>query len=105
MDEDAQRFDIVDVAFDRWGAARVYTILEDQGLTMVQMGQGYQSMSGPSKELERIVRQARIHYGEQPVMRWMGHNVVITSDPAENIKPDKAKAREKIDYRDALWRW
>ena len=97
MDEDARKFDVVDVAFDRWGAARVYTIMEDRGLTMVQMGQGYVSMSGPSKELERIVRQRRLHYGEQPVMRWMGHNVVVTEDPAGNIKPDKGKAREKID--------
>ena len=97
MDKDARRYDIVDVAFDRWGAARVYTIMEDRGMTLVQMGQGFVSMSGPAKELERMVRRRRLHYGEQPVMRWMGHNVVVTEDPAGNIKPDKAKAREKID--------
>ena len=83
MDEDAQKFDVIDVAFDRWGAARIYTIMEERGMTMLQMGQGYRSMSGPSKELERIMRQGRLRYGEQPVMRWMGHNVVITQDPAE----------------------
>ncbi len=97
IDADAQRFDLQEICFDRWGAARVYTQMEDRGLTVMQMGQGYASMSGPSKELERLVRQERIHYGEQPVMRWMGHNAVATEDPAGNIKPDKGKAKEKID--------
>ena len=97
IDADAQRFEIQDIAFDRWGAARVYTEVEKLGLTMVQMGQGYASMSGPSKELERLALQARIAYGDQPVMRWMGHNVVKTEDPAGGIKPDKSKSKEKID--------
>lgn len=30
-------------------------------------------------------------------MRWMAGNVVVDRDPAENIKPTKAKSPEKID--------
>ena len=30
-------------------------------------------------------------------MGWMGDNVVIDEDPAGNIKPTKAKSKEKID--------
>ena len=97
MAADAALYDIVDVAFDRYGAARVYTEMEEYGLTMVQMGQGYLSMSGPAKELERIALSGLLSYGAQPMMRWMGHNVIVTQDPSANIKPDKAKSREKID--------
>ena len=32
-----------------------------------------------------------------PVLRWMAGNVVVETDPAENIKPTKEKAPEKID--------
>ncbi|MEN7549308.1 terminase TerL endonuclease subunit [Rapidithrix thailandica] len=31
------------------------------------------------------------------VMRWMRSNVVIVSDPAENIKIDKKKSGKKVD--------
>lgn len=30
-------------------------------------------------------------------MAWMAGNVVVEKDPAENIKPTKAKSPEKID--------
>ena len=30
-------------------------------------------------------------------MSWMAGNVVVERDPAENIKPTKAKSPEKID--------
>ena len=96
IDKDAQAFDIRSLAFDRWGAARVYSELEEKGMTVVQMGQGFVSMSAPSKELERIVRQGRFVHNS-PVMGWMGDNVVIDEDPAGNIKPTKAKSKEKID--------
>ncbi len=97
IDADSRRFSIQDIAFDRYGAASIYNRAEQIGLTMVAMGQGYLSMSGPSKELERLVLQEKIAYGEQPVMRWMGHNVVVVQDPADNIKPHKARSKEKID--------
>ena len=97
IDSDAQRFDIVDVAFDRWGAARVYTELESQGLTMLQMGQGFASMSGPSKEFERLVRIRRLAYGHNPILRWAGANVVVDEDPRRNIAPTKKRSKDKID--------
>lgn len=42
------------------------------------------------------LRFAGGHCGH-PVMRWMAGNVVVDRDPAENIKPTKAKSPEKID--------
>ncbi len=97
VDEDAQKYDIQEIAFDRWGATQVYQRLEDKRMTMVQFGQGYVSMSAPTKELEKLVLSRRLAHGGNPVLAWMASNVIIASDPAGNVKPDKGKSTEKID--------
>ena len=90
-------YNIVEIAFDRWGAVLLAQNLLDAGLNMGQFGQGYKSMSPPSKELMRLVLQKRIAHGGNPILRWHMDNIVVRSDPAGNIKPDKVKATEKID--------
>lgn len=97
IDEDAQRYNLREVAFDRWGAAEIYVRMAKQGLTMVQMGQGYASMSAPMKKLGELIVARGISHGGHPVLTWNAHNVVATKDAADNIKPDKAAATEKID--------
>jgi phage terminase large subunit-like protein len=41
--------------------------------------------------------EGKITHGGNPVLRWMAGNVVAEIDAAENIKPSKKKATEKID--------
>lgn len=97
IEQDADRFEISQSAFDRWGAARVVQVLEKKGMTMVQFGQGFASMNPPMKELERLVLGRKIRHGNNPVLTWMADNVVARMDPAGNVKPDKERSREKID--------
>lgn len=97
IEQDADDYDIDQVAFDRWGAARVVQVLESKGMTMAQFGQGFASMSPPMKELERLVLSGKIRHGNNPVLTWMADNLVARVDPAGNVKPDKEKSREKID--------
>jgi phage terminase large subunit-like protein len=97
IEHDADIYDIPQIAFDRWGAARVVQVLEKKGLKMLQFGQGYASMSPPMKELERLIMAGKIRHGNNPVLIWMMDNVVARMDPAGNIKPDKEKSKEKID--------
>jgi phage terminase large subunit-like protein len=102
VEQDLDTFDIDQIAFDRWGAARVVQVLEAKGATMVQFGQGFASMNPPMKELERLVLSKKIVHGNNPVLTWMADNLVAKMDPAGNIKPDKAASREKIDGMVAL---
>lgn len=102
IDEDAQRYDIKEIAFDRWGASRVYQKLEKMGLTMVQFGQGFASMSPPMKDLETLILTKLIAHGNNPVLNWMADNLVAATNSAEGIKPDKEKSRERIDGMVAL---
>lgn len=94
---DGQTFDLKTVAFDRWGANDVTRRLMDDGLDCVPTGQGYQSMTGPMKELLRLVKQQRVRHGGNPVMRWMVDNLAVDMDSAGNVKPAKDKAADKID--------
>lgn len=63
-------YDIQEVAFDRWGAAKLRADIENIGFTLVQFGQGFGSMSSPMKELERLVIDKQIHHGDHPVLAW-----------------------------------
>jgi len=102
LNELADQFYIREVAFDRWGAAKISQELMDDGFTMVQFGQGFASMSAPTKELLALVLQQRLHHADNPVLRWMCDNLVVRMDPAGNVKPDKEKSTEKIDGMVAL---
>ena len=54
-------------------------------------------MSAPTKELERLVKDRVIRHGGNPVTRWMMGNVLLATDPAGNIKINKAKSGDKVD--------
>lgn len=71
--------------------------LDEMGFTVVPFGQGFKDMSSPTKELMKLVLEKRIAHGGNPVLSWMMGNVYIRTDPAGNIKADKAKSTEKID--------
>jgi len=97
IEELGERFNIREIAFDRWGAFQVSQALEGAGFTMVGFGQGFASMAGPTKELLRLVLNRKLAHGGHPVLRWMADNMVVSTDAAGNVKPNKAKSREKID--------
>lgn len=102
INDDAARFEVKEIAYDRWGAAKLRQELEDDGHTMIEFGQGFASMSAPTKELERLVIAGQLAHGNNPALAWMAANLVILTDPAGNIKPDKSKSIEKIDGMVAL---
>lgn len=86
-----------ELAYDRWGATQLSQDLDEEGLTVIPFGQGYSSMAGPTKELLRIILEGKLRHGGNPVLRWMADNMVVRSDPAGNLKPDKERSTEKID--------
>lgn len=97
--EAATKFKLRQLAIDRWNSAQITTHLIDEGIDVVPFGQGFQSMSYPTKEVEKLVLAAKLQHGGHPVLRWNASNVAVTHkrDAADNIKPDKDKSTEKID--------
>ena len=92
-----ERFNIREIAFDRWGAVQMVQNLEGMGFTVVPFGQGFKDMSPPTKELMKLVLEQKIAHCGHPVLRWNMDNIYIRTDPAGNIKADKEKSTEKID--------
>jgi phage terminase large subunit-like protein len=97
FDQLAQEYDIREVGFDRWGATQLVQDMQEAGLEVVPIGQGFASMSAPTKELLNLVLSRRIRHGGNAVLRWMTDNAVVKEDSAGNIKLDKSKSTEKID--------
>ena len=93
----AEKYDVSSIAYDRWNSSQTIIQLQDEGLEMSPFGQGYGSMSAPSKEFEKMVLAGKIEHFGNPVLRWMLASTAIQTDPAGNIKPDKRKSSQKID--------
>ena len=97
-----ERFNIREIAYDRWNATMMVQALQDDGFTMVPFGQGFRDMSPPTKELMRLVLERKINHGGHPVLRWNMDNAFVRTDPAGNLKIDKEKSTEKVDGAVAL---
>jgi len=97
IEELGTKYNIREIAFDRWGAVQMTQNLEALGFTVVPFGQGFKDMSPPTKELMKLTLEQKVAHGGHPILRWMMDNIFIRSDPAGNIKADKEKSTEKID--------
>lgn len=94
----AELWDLKDINYDRWNASKLVRELEEEeGITMVQMGQGFASMSAPSKELLKLVTDGNLRHGGNPALRAQASATAAVVDAADNIKPDKANSGQRID--------
>ena len=100
---DAAKFTIRDIGFDQWNATKIATELEEEAgrssdePLMIEFGQGFRSMSEPTKELEALVIGGKLRHGGNPILRWMAGHVTVETDPAGNIKPSKKRSKDRID--------
>ncbi len=93
----AEMFEVAAVGIDRWNATSTATAIANEGFEVAMFGQGFGSMSGPSKFLERKLLQKGLDHGGQPVLRWNARNVAVKTDGAENLKPVKDESTGRID--------
>lgn len=97
INELGKRFNIRKIGVDRWNSTQLVNQLAGDGFEMALFGQGFGSMTAPTKELERLVLGKLIAHDWNPVLRWMVNNTVVDMDSAENLKPTKKKSTERID--------
>src|SRR2546430_10755196 len=77
---DGERYDIEEIAVDRWNAAQIITQLTGEGFVMVPFGQGFASMAAPTKQLMDTVLKRTLHHGNNPVVNWQASNVSVETD-------------------------
>ena len=93
----AKTYDIKRIAIDRWNATQLAKQLGNDGAQVELFGQGFGSMSDPTKHLTKLVLEGNIMHNDNPVLRWMASNASVEQDAAGNIKFSKAKSTERID--------
>lgn len=106
------RQDVVDLALPRrlqsllidpWNARDIAEdLLNEDGLPVEYIRQGYQSLSDPTKTLRELIQAGKIWHGGNPILRWHAANAVARRDPAGNIKLCKELSKKKIDGMSAL---
>src|SRR5215207_517879 len=97
MNADRDQWSIVEAGYDPWNASSLVTDLQGDGWDLTPVRQGFATMSGPTKELQRAVLEGKLRHGGNPIVRWQVDHLGVSMDPAGNVKPDKAKSSEKID--------
>ena len=95
--EIGKQYHIRGIAADRWNATQLINQLTGDGFDMVPFGQGFQSMSAPSKKLEELILKGTITHDDNPVMNWCVSNVSVKEDASENIKPIKDNKTKRVD--------
>ena len=92
-----ERYKVQEVTLDRWNATDISTRLSEQGANVTWIGQGYRSLSAPSKRLEELVLSGKLIHGDHPILRAQASQVMIETDPAGNIKPSKRASGSKAN--------
>ena len=98
INELSEIYRIQSISYDRWGATNlILQLINEDGIPMSPLGQGFVSLSAPTKSVEREILAGNIIHNNNKCMNWCLSNVVIQEDPAGNIKPSKNKSKERID--------
>lgn len=96
--EDAAIFSVRDVCIDHlFQGQHLATQLEEEGLQVFAMRQGYISFGPAWKEFKRLFLEGRLHHGNHPIMTWAADNTATTMDPAGNEKVVKDQSAKKVD--------
>jgi phage terminase large subunit-like protein len=97
INELAEKYNIRQIAIDRWNATQLATQLQGDGREVVGYGQGYASMTSPCRQAETLVLSERMRHANHPVLSWMAANCALQTDHQGNCKLSKAKSTERID--------
>lgn len=96
--EDCETYDVQAVGYDRAYSLQIIQPLLDADVNMLAFSQGIMTISPYALELERLVIQGdKLNHYDNPILTWCAGNAVVRKDANGNIKPDKAKAEERMD--------
>jgi len=93
---------INEVCFDPFSAHQFATRMQEQGFPMIEIRARVENFSEPTKKLEALMAEGKIHHDGDPVLTWMLSNVVGHYDRKDNVYPVKERPENKIDGAIAL---
>lgn len=95
--EFCSRFDVQEIAYDPFQATQLVTRMQDKGLRMVEVGQGFRTMSEPMKELDALIRAGKVEHCGNACMAWNLANTQARMIGGDHVRPVKQREEEKID--------
>ncbi|MEP4260256.1 MAG: terminase TerL endonuclease subunit [Rhizobiaceae bacterium] len=102
--EACAEFEVQRIAYDRWRIADLKRELDRIGAEtpLEPFGQGFRDMAPALDKMERLVAEARLRHGGNPLLTFCASNAVVEMDPAGNRKLAKNKSSGRIDGMVAL---
>lgn len=86
------------IGYDPWNSQYWVQEMKDLNLNMIEVRQGYKTLSQPMKELAADLAAKKINYGNNPVLKWCLTNTSVKRDENDNIRPVKGQSsRQRID--------
>ncbi len=94
------------INYDSWSAPYLVQELAQmgymEGYCLLATQQGYKTLSVPMQLVQAHLKERVLCYNNNPVLKWMFSNVILTKDRNGNFMPDKSKRMNKIDGVAAL---
>lgn len=103
VEADHKAFDIRSAHYDKWSGEPVrQEIVKRTGLEMFESGATFERMTGPMKELTRMLKAEEMNHAGNPVARWMADSLEAKTprddpDRVRPVKPDRQKSGKRID--------
>lgn len=86
------------IGYDSWNSQYWTIEMKDYGFNMVEVRQGAKTMSQPMKMLGAELKEKKVVYNNNPVLKWCLSNTSIKTDENENIRPVKGLSQKmRID--------
>ncbi|MCY9198117.1 terminase large subunit, partial [Bacillus atrophaeus] len=100
--EQAQKYQIDLIAYDRANAFRLNKDLEAYGFKTEKVRQGFETLSPAMKDLKHLFIDGKVISNQNPLLRWYINNVKLVKDRNGNLMPTKQNRYRKIDGFAAL---
>lgn len=86
------------IGYDPWNSQYWVKEMQDFGFEMIEVRQGYKTLSPAMKELEADLKAKLVIYNNNPILKWCLTNTSVKMDENGNIRPVKGQnQRQRID--------
>lgn len=92
QDKELEGNKVHEICYDPYNATHFANEMQDMGYTLVEIRQGKQTLSEPTKLFRELVAQGRIIHDGSPLLKWCVSNAVQEQDKNENIQLTKKNA-------------
>lgn len=96
----AEMFNLQEIGFDPWNFRESAMKMVDEGFMMIEVRQGYATLSEPTKKLLELYVDKKLVHGNNPVLNWNASCLTLQGDRKDNVqpsKPERTKSSKRID--------